>query len=339
VPELRATARQPRLHRFVVSVTRFHTFPVLASQWARSSRNMKAITPKSKWFGFLNIPEGRSGNAMIQHRRYATGTVLRTASARTMIFAGHACVEVAIPTPDTVVHELRETNGTVWMTDLPIEQAQIDRDLVGMNGRVLVGGLGLGYAAQRLALRRDVESVWVIEKSADVIALVEPHLRGHHDKRRRKSKIRVVHADLHEWLAEKPDCEFRRFDWAFYDIWAPDGERTFFRDVLPLRRKTGEQCHPERVRCWNEDVMRGQLYVGMVSKIQMLQHPEVFKDIGLNQDALCELAPKGMHADSHNFAVPFFRAIRDGRIPLADAHHVVKTYVTNFGIEGRLMPC
>ena len=321
-------------------MTEFTFITPLASQWARSAKTMKTLKspPAKKWFGFLNIPEGQSGNFSITHRRYDVGTVLKTASARTQIFAGHECVSVAIPTPGTVVHELREDNG-VWMTDLPIEQAQIDRDLDGMTGRVLVGGLGLGYAAQALALRSKVESVWVVEKSPEVIELVAKHLRGN-SRKGRKSKIRVIQADLFEWL-KHPDQQFSRFDWAFYDIWAPDGERVFFEQVVPLRASTGDKVDPEHVRCWNEDVMRGQLLMGLVSKLQYLSLPtESLKAAGLEfmtVDNLCELSEGGKNY-SLDFGVPFFRAIRDGKVLLEDAGRVAAAYARDFGIPGRRLP-
>lgn len=294
---------------------------------------MKTAPVKSKWFGFLQIPEGKRGAFAVRHRHYGAGSVFRTSSARTAIFAGHECVKLTLDGP-VVVHELCENDG-VWMTDLPIEQAQIDPLLDGMNGRVLVGGLGLGYAAQMLALHPKVESVWVIEKSPEVIELVAKHLRGN-SRKGRKSKIRVIQADLFEWLAH-PDQQCSRFDWAFYDIWAPDGERVFFEQVVPLRRLTGDKVNPERVRCWNEDVMRGQLLMHMTTRVQMLKHPEMFVDLGLTLDKLCEPVGGKMHA-SFDFGVPFFCAIRDGKVPLAEAPRVAAAYVRDFGIPGRVLP-
>lgn len=321
-------------------MTRFRIITPLASQWLRPSSTMKKVLkapPAKQWFGFLRIPEATSGRFEIRHRHYPPGTVFKTASSRTALFAGHECVQVVLP-PDegAIVHELCEGEGGVWMTDLPIEQAQIDRDLEPMRGTVLVGGLGLGYAAQVLAMRKKVTRVVVIERSPEVIELVAPHLKGSHLKTR--TKIEVVCADLHAWLRQNREA---RFDWAFYDIWAPDGERVFFDHVVPLRELSRDIVPNENVRCWNEDVMRGQLDVGLMTRVQVLQNPEVFKDSGITLDKLCEPVT-GVHAKhlkSFNACVPFFRAIRDGRIAPQDALGAAKLFVANLGIPGRRLPC
>lgn len=312
-------------------MTEFRIITPLASQWARLDCTMNAVSPSKQWFGFLRIPEGKSGKFEIKHRVYPAGSMFRTASARTAIFGKHECVKVVIDGP-VIVHELRESGG-VWMTDLPIEQAQIDPALEPMRGNVLVGGLGLGYAAQTLALKPSVDQVTVIERSPEVIDLVAEHLRG--GKTKKRNKIRVIEADLHVWLRENPQL---RFDWAFYDIWAPDGERVLFDHVLPLRELSRGIVPDENVRCWNEDVMRGQLFVQLVSRLQMLQHPEVFGESGLSLDKLCEL-PAGKDAKmlrSFAMCVPFFQAFRDGRFTLAEANERARVYVENYGIPGRV---
>lgn len=212
------------------------------------------------------------------------------------------------------------------MTDMPIEQAQIDPMLDPMRGRVLVGGLGLGYAAQVLARKPSCREIVVIEKSPEVIELVGRHIKG-----TGKRKVRIVQADLHEWLVQN---QHERFDWAFYDIWAPDGERTFHEHVVPLRAKTGEICDPEHVRCWNEDVMRGQILTHGIAMLMAVLTPAL--GIELSLDKCCETSPGKWHQSS-NALVPFFRALRDDKIPqdVRLARLELADFVGNYGIPGR----
>lgn len=293
-------------------------------------KQLPELQKGKQWFGFLKIPEAKAGKFAIRHRHYPAGARFQTASTRTMIFAQHVPVQV-LATEPVIVHELSEGDG-VWMTDMPIEQAQIDPMLKSMRGRVLVGGLGLGYAAQVLARMPAVREVVVIERSPEVIELVARYIRC-----TGRRKVRVVCADLHEWLAANLN---ERFDWAFYDIWAPDGERILFEQVLPLRAQTGSIVNPENVRCWNEDVMRGQLLSGLVTRLHMLKYPDVFKDSGVTLERLCE-PPKGTASwtrASREFVCPFFQAIRDGRIDMDDANRAADSYTANFGIPGRQLP-
>ena len=77
----------------------------------------------------------------------------------------------------TTWHTLSEGDDGVWMTDLPIEQFQADNMLYEkVYGTVLIGGLGLGYAAQLIASQPQVNRIIVIDKSQDVVDLVWKHL-------------------------------------------------------------------------------------------------------------------------------------------------------------------
>lgn len=306
-------------------MTEFRIITPLASQWRRPmSKKLPVLQKGKQWFGFLKIPEGKHGKFAVRHRHYAIGSRFSTASARTAIFAQHVPVDV-IATEAVVVHELRE-HDNVWMTDLPIEQAQIDPMLDPMRGRVLVGGLGLGYAAQVLARKPAVREIVVIEKSTEVIELVARHIKG-----TGRRKVRTIEADLHKWLTQN---QHEQFDWAFYDIWAPDGERTFFEHVVPLRQKTGQICDPEHVRCWNEDVMRGQLLMHAVSRLNIVLNPAL--GIELSLDKCCE-TQGGLVHQSFDLTVPFFRALRDGRVPrdIQSATLALTDFIRDYGIPGR----
>lgn len=306
-------------------MTEFRIITPLASQWRRPMpKTLPTLQKGKQWFGFLQIPEGRSGKFSIKHRHYSQGKVFHTVTARVAVFTEQRAIDV-IATEDVVVHELHEGSGT-WMTDLPIEQFQIDPLLAPMRGRVLVGGLGLGYAAQVLACKPAVREIVVIEKSPDVIELVARHIR-----KTGKRKLRVVEADLHEWLVQNPT---ERFDWAFYDIWAPDGEGTFHDHVLPLRRKTAEICDPEHVRCWNEDVMRGQILTHGIAMLHMLLFPG-FESM-LSMAKCCEPIGGKWHR-THDMLVPFFRAMRDGHVSqeLQPARLALADFVRDYGIPSR----
>ena len=287
-------------------------------------KTLPVLQKGKQWFGFLAIPEGRSGKFSIRHQHYPKGKLFHTVSARVAVFTEQVPLDV-IAAEDVVVHELCEGSGT-WMTDLPIEQAQIDPLLTPMRGRVLVGGLGLGYAAQVLACKSTVREVVVIERSPEVIELVAKHLR-----KTGKRKIRIIEADLHEWLVQN---QHERFDWAFYDIWAPDGEDTFHNHVAPLRRKTAEICNPEHVRCWNEDVMRGQILTHGISMLYMVLFPGFESALSLSK--CCEPIGGRWHR-THDMLVPFFRAMRDGHVSqeLQPARLALADFVRDCCIPGR----
>jgi hypothetical protein len=210
----------------------------------------------------VDIPEGKCGVHEIKHKHHPAGHTFHLGTKRTTIFGGDSGEEVTFPFP-TRWHTLNYNGGT-WMSDYPIEQAQHDKELEKFSGEILVGGLGLGYAANVLAAMGDVEYVRIIELSDEVIQLVKPHLKDP------DGKVEVVHADLLEYVKGESDLIFSH---AFFDIWQSDSESTFHCMVEPLRVHTvefGWVVWDNDIVCWNEKVMRSQLYMNIQAKLSQI---------------------------------------------------------------------
>jgi len=211
----------------------------------------------------LDIPENKIGAWEIKHDNRGIGAEFSLSTTRTQIFQGDRGGKVRFEMP-TRWHKLLEKNG-IWMSDYPIEQYQHDELLKDMKGNVLVGGLGLGYAATFLCLRKHVTSVTVIEKSSEVIKLVGKHLLK--DQAERK-KLTIICEDLFAYLQKIKDIHFT-YDYGFYDIWAGDGENTFFQTVCPLYALSWKKVR--HLRNWNEGCMRGQLYHSLQGRLWTVQ--------------------------------------------------------------------
>jgi len=212
------------------------------------------------------------------------------------------------------------------MTDYPIEQAQHDTHLEGFHGTVIIGGLGLGYAANTLLKRPEIDRIVVVEKSQEVIQLVAPYIwdSGAHGPNR----CEVVHADLFEYLEEeKHTQDSESFDFAFYDIWQSDGETTFHDYVVPLRQLSWS-CGIDEVVCWNEDIMRGQLYNGLRSRMAMLSGDWARLDptTAIDIDLLCNYSENKWF----DWSVPFFKGIKEERYTASDLE-IAGYYVQSYG--------
>lgn len=99
-------------------------------------------------------------------------------------------------------------NGTVVMSNTPMEVATNREAYMAATGRVLINGLGLGMLLEAILSKPDVTYVRVIEIDQDVIDLVGPHFA--HDPR-----VEIVHADA---MTYKP-AKGEHFDYAWHDIW------------------------------------------------------------------------------------------------------------------------
>jgi len=146
-------------------------------------------------------------------------------------------------------------NGREWMTLMPNETVTTKPAVAQAHGRVLTFGLGLGYFAYMAARKPEVESVTVVDLSADAISLFEQNLLPQMECR---DKIKVVHADAFDFAqAHYPRGEF---DFVFADIWhdVSDGKDLY------LRFKSMEKLAPdmeysywleESIKCYLDDAL------------------------------------------------------------------------------------
>jgi hypothetical protein len=225
------------------------------------------FVPRPKSFlNVIDVPEGASGNFRVSIGTAPAGYVFNTAPLRSAFIGGQTNHSFSFP-HKTKWHKLEEAGDDrwgVWMSTLPCEQMQMMHGVHRMKGHVLVGGLGLGLAINMLCAKGKVTQVTVIEKSADVIGLVEPHLR------RNGKDVTVIHEDIFDHLKEITKAPVARYDSAFLDTWAGDGLATFYSTVIPLLYQCSA-ANINNVSCWQEDVMRGQVYLGVLAQLSMLK--------------------------------------------------------------------
>lgn len=121
-------------------------------------------------------------------------------------------------------------NGSPMMTDAEFERRTNFGAIYEARGDALIAGLGIGLILQPFI--DTCSSVTVIEKEADVIALVGKSFPS----------VQVVNADIFEWL---PACKAKLFDVIYFDIWGDvceddlDEARKLHRKFRPYLRKGG----------------------------------------------------------------------------------------------------
>lgn len=94
-------------------------------------------------------------------------------------------------------------NGGVVMTDAEFERKTNMTPILKAHGNALIAGLGIGLILKPFIDK--CESVTVIEKEVDVIALVASSF----------PTVTVIHGDIFEWLPDKG----AKFDCIYFDIW------------------------------------------------------------------------------------------------------------------------
>jgi spermidine synthase len=120
-------------------------------------------------------------------------------------------------------------DGQIMMTDAEFEQMTNVDFVREARGDVLLAGLGLGFVLGS-QVRKRCSSITVIEKSADVIALVGKHYPG----------VKIVHADILTW---KPPAD-ARYDAIYFDVWG-DFSADDLKTAAKLERRFRKHLKPE----------------------------------------------------------------------------------------------
>ena len=177
-------------------------------------------------------------------------------------------------------------DGHEWMAIKPNETATITFAVNAAHGRVATFGLGMGYYPYLAHLKPDVESITIIERSADVIELFKTHILPQFDH---PEKVRIVQADAFEYAAKQMPAE--RFDYAFADTWRD------VSDGLPmyLRMKKLERLNPAtEFSYWVEESLlsgyRWQMFDTVIDNAKTYDEVcQCLSDEGLRRFAAIEL--------------------------------------------------
>lgn len=171
------------------------------------------------------IPPGARGDAVIEHMTITDGGGL------------HAQLHGYGTRNGT--YAVLKIGGRVVMSDTDMEQRTNREAVLFARGDVLIGGLGLGMIILPVLRRENVQSVTVVERNSNVIALVAPALSAHTGKK----PLTVIEGDVFTW---RPANKGRQFDFVYLDIWTDlcvddIGERQrLHRRFRPYLRKGGK---------------------------------------------------------------------------------------------------
>ena len=117
-------------------------------------------------------------------------------------------------------------DGNEWMTLTPVDLDTSDEAIERAHGKVVTFGLGLGYYTYMVSEKAEVDSITVIEKNPDVIALFNEYILPQFSH---PEKVRVINTDAFEYAEREMPRE--GYDVAFVDTWrdASDGAPMYER--------------------------------------------------------------------------------------------------------------
>src|ERR1051325_198886 len=81
----------------------------------------------------------------------------------------HIHGDTGTPFPEYVSEKERVQDGAMWMSLIPYEMLTQRSGVQRASGKVLIGGLGLGWFLRKVCAKPEVEEVIVVEKSRDLL--------------------------------------------------------------------------------------------------------------------------------------------------------------------------
>jgi hypothetical protein len=133
-------------------------------------------------------------------------------------------------TGDVTIPVLADSDLKPWMSPTPNEAITLRRGLRFARGRVLVGGLGMGWFAKECSFRDGVTVVVVIEKDPAILLEFAGHL---------PENVRCIGGDAFLYADQNMD----EFDSILFDVWPSVGDAGWDRDWQRLKasaRKAGK---------------------------------------------------------------------------------------------------
>jgi hypothetical protein len=162
------------------------------------------------------VPEGTSGKCRVEHF-----VVSKQASEFTKLRAA------IHPGRDEYVEPGKYArlyvNGELMMSDTAMERGSNMGVVIKATGNVIIAGLGLGMIIHPIADKKEVKTITIVEKSADVIKLVAASL---------PKKATVVEGDIFKWSPAKGT----KYDTIYFDIW-PSITTDNLKDMATLNRR------------------------------------------------------------------------------------------------------
>ncbi len=149
------------------------------------------------------LPEGNTVNFSVIHDTIPKGVKIRTYSPSGMVYFDEL-------RKDFPFVKLQKGSDTL-MSDTPFEQESMRMSVTLSHGNVLMIGLGLGLFPVMVKQHGNrVKSLTIVEREADVFALVFPYLKGH------------IHPRTSYQLDDGWDYMVstdKKYDFVFIDIW------------------------------------------------------------------------------------------------------------------------
>ena len=157
------------------------------------SAQVESVLVLDKWSTFASAYDEKQVNtARIKKVRYDVGFYHMYGVSNYMYFY---CMKPITVTTLQIARDKKLKRWSTWMVDDPPHYyAMLDYATRAREGKVLVGGLGLGLVVHHLLARKDISEIKVVEINRDVIDLISPYIQD--------DRVEIIHGDFYEVIGQ-----------------------------------------------------------------------------------------------------------------------------------------
>ena len=134
------------------------------------------------------------------------------------------------PFPKGTSRKKRVSDGAVWMSLTPMEMLTQRSGLQKARGKVVLGGLGLGWFLRKVCAKEDVTEVILVERSQELLDWY-----GYRICRKLPKVKDIICNDVYSQLGHHGDCQYLLDIWLYYDEARHDERLRTFRETLGNR--------------------------------------------------------------------------------------------------------
>ncbi|MCQ2742798.1 MAG: hypothetical protein MJ239_05840 [Bacilli bacterium] len=192
------------------------------------------------YFKLLSSLKGRKGNISYEMDHYEPNEKFLYKEIESSPLEAYREINPYGFFPSRFDYPAIKENGTTWMSLIPHEMHTMEQGINEARGNVLTLGLGLGYYAYMVALKKEVSRVDVVEKDKNVIALFKENILP---KIPFKNKINIIEGDAFEALEKE---KVKPHDYVYFDIYHTE------EDALPLYIKGKRIIDAPYIHYWIE---------------------------------------------------------------------------------------
>ena len=195
------------------------TYKLMPPLW-----DLEPVAPEPPSATIQNREEGKhyilskNGRWMYRHMILPKGEKLTCCQGRqrgSVLFDGRT----ATPMLNKMIPDTDRWERHPWMSLTPMEHFTLRGGTRLAKGKVIIGGLGMGYQLWCIAQRKQVTEIIIIEQSADLLAWIRPQIKTLLPKNAPPIKFKIGDARS---LIPKMEA-----DRALIDIWPSYGGNTF----------------------------------------------------------------------------------------------------------------